>query len=165
MERDLCDFAQRNRSLFLLTLAVGFFVYGYEITNFSLSIDEEWALLDGVSANYLRQGRWGIALLKHTLFPEGLIPFFSAAVSVVFLSCTAVLLQRIFRLKGDSRYVFCLLFIVFPQFAYQMEFLMQADCVAFGMLTSVFSYMLFKRFVTKRKFIISFSRSASMLFP
>lgn len=150
-EREFFEFAHGNRTLFLLTLAVGFFVYGYEITNFSLSIDEEWALLDGVSANYIRQGRWGIALLKHTLFPEGLIPFFSAAVSVVFLSCAAVLLQHIFRLKGFSRYLFCLLFIAFPQFAYQMEFLMQADCVAFGMLASVFSYMLFQRFVAKKK--------------
>lgn len=150
-EREFFEFAHGSRTLFLLTLAVGFFVYGYEITNFSLSIDEEWALLDGVSANYIRQGRWGIALLKHTLFPEGLIPFFSAAVSVVFLPCAAVLLQHIFRLKGFSRYLFCLLFIAFPQFAYQMEFLMQADCVAFGMLASVFSYMLFQRFVAKKK--------------
>lgn len=150
-ETDFFEFAHANRTLFLLTLAVGFFVYGYEITNFSLSIDEEWALLDGVSANYIRQGRWGIALLKHTLFPEGLIPFFSAAVSVIFLSCAAILLQHIFRLEGYSRYLFCLLFIAFPQFAYQMEFLMQADCVAFGMLTSVFSYMLFKRFAAEKK--------------
>lgn len=150
-EKRFFEFACGNRTLFLVTLAVGFFVYGYEITSFSLSIDEEWALLEGVSANYIRQGRWGIALLKHTLFPEGLIPFFSAAVSIIFLSCAAVLLQHIFRLKRYSNYLFCLLFIAFPQFAYQMEFLMQADCVAFGMLTSVLSYMLFKHFTAERK--------------
>lgn len=151
MQREFFQFAQGNRTLFLLTLAVGFFVYGYEISNFSLSIDEEWALLHGVSTNYISQGRWGIALLKHTLFPEGLIPFFSAAVSVIFLSCAAILLQHVFRLKGYSRYLFCLLFIAFPQFAYQMEFLMQADCVAFGLLASVFSYMLFTYFIAEKK--------------
>lgn len=61
---------------FITSLLVLLIVYGFELTHFSLSIDEEFT---NNIAHTISMGRWGHALLKLTIFPEPFIPFYGSA--------------------------------------------------------------------------------------
>ncbi|RYZ11630.1 MAG: hypothetical protein EOO24_05810 [Comamonadaceae bacterium] len=73
---------------FLIALASYAFVHGFELTHFTLSIDEE--PLDNFGQT-LSAGRWGHALLKRHLLPEPYLPFLTMALSLILLSMAAAL--------------------------------------------------------------------------
>ena len=59
----------RNKAILLFSLCIAILCYGYEIFNFSLSIDEEIASFSDANGRktYLLIGRWGTYLLNHLL--------------------------------------------------------------------------------------------------
>ena len=123
--------ASESLSRAVLTLLAAMAAHGYWLLNFSLPIDGEY------ENNFIQTiafGRWGHALLKQWVLPEPFIPFFTPLLSVVFICCAALLTAHLCRLRGAPAYVFCVVFVSFPQLAYQFEFINQADTVALGYL-------------------------------
>lgn len=132
--------------LLFFSLFTSLLTYGYALNNFAVSIDSE---LEYTSQSYLALGRWGSTLVRYHIF-NAIIPYFTLFVSLVFMSFTAVGLNRLLRFDGLAAYLFCGLFLTFPQMAYQFIYYMQADAVSFGFLLSVVTIMLFERLrVTK----------------
>ena len=114
--------------LYLFSILVAFITYGFALTNFSLSIDSESPVYPHSS---LELGRWGTNLVRYHLM-NGLYPYFTLLFGLVFLSLTSVEVTKILNLKGIYSYIFCLLFLSFPEHAYQLVFTMQADAVPLG---------------------------------
>ena len=128
--------------LLAFSILISLVAYGFTLTNFSLSIDSEQVFYPDTS---LSLGRWGTNLVRYHIF-KGIIPYFTLLLSLLFLSITAVELSKLFRLKNITGYIFCGLFLTFPQMAYQLVFTMQADAVALGFLTSVLTVKFFLKF-------------------
>lgn len=122
----------KDINLFIFSLLSAILCYGFTLTNFSLSIDNEQVFHKNHS---MEMGRWGTNLIRSRIF-DGIIPYYTLFLSLVFLALTAVLLSRIFNFKNIYSYLFCALFLSFPQMAYQMVFTMQADAVAIGFFSS-----------------------------
>ena len=125
--------------LFLFSFLIVIVTYGFALTNFTLSIDNEIPILPDFG---LDGGRWGQNLIRYHLF-KGHLQYFSLLLSLFLFSLAAVRLTKVFDLKGGLAYVFCALFLTFPEMAYQVVFSMMADVAALGVLLSVFCVELF----------------------
>lgn len=125
---------------FLFALLASVVVYGFELTHFTLSIDEEF--MDNFYQT-VALGRWGHSFLREYILPEPFAPFFTTILSLAFLSLSASLTARISRLDTFWSCVLSVLYISLPQFAYQLEFANQSDTVAIGTFISTMSVYAF----------------------
>lgn len=125
--------------LFVFTFLLSALTYGFALTNFTISIDNEMPILSDFG---LDLGRWGQNLILYHLF-GGHLQYFSLILSLFLFSLATVQISSLFKFTGFSAYFFCALFISFPQLAYQLVFGMMAVISALGVLLSVFSLSLF----------------------
>lgn len=120
-------------TVFVAAFVTYLFVYGFELTHFSLSIDEEF---DNNIAHTIAIGRWGHALLKATIYPEPFIPFYTEILTFILLAASCVVIVKTFALKFKQALFFAVLYASSAQFAYQLQFLNQCDTVATAILIS-----------------------------
>lgn len=124
------------KGCFIAALISYCFVYGFELTHFTLSIDEEFR------DNFLQTlmlGRWGHAFLRHYVLPEPFVPFFTTALSILFLTASAFISAIYLKLNKTQSIVFAIMLAALPQFAYQMEFENQSETVALSLMLSSLS--------------------------
>lgn len=138
---DMESFLQKNKALlyaFIASLISYCFVYGFELTHFTLSVDEE-------SVNNFRQtlslGRWGHALLHAYFLPEPYVPFFSMTISIIILSISSSVICLYLKLDRITSICFGILIAALPQLAYQLQFNNQADTVSLALLLSSLSVL------------------------
>ncbi|WP_186289710.1 glucosyltransferase domain-containing protein [Pantoea sp. paga] len=149
MNRIFTDY-KREIYIFCLSYLSCLIMYGQELANFSLSIDEE------LSDNFLKTiafSRWGHAYLKEYLLPEPYTPFFTTLMSILFLSLTVVVISRIIKAKGLTCFILPISFIGFPQYAYQIEFSNQSDTMSIGLLLSSLSVLFFQKATNGRLWV------------
>lgn len=125
--------------LLFFTVFLGIVTYGFPLTNYTLSIDNEIPIFPDFALN---MGRWGQNLIKYHLF-GGHLQYYTPLLGILFFSLSAVILTFLFEFNKKSAYVFCALFISFPQLSYQLIFNMMADVAGFGFFLSVLSVFLF----------------------
>jgi hypothetical protein len=131
--------SSKNLKLLFFSISISFITYGFGLTNYSLSIDSESPICPDFSMGL---GRWGTNLIRYQLF-EGHTPYFTLLIGLLLLSVSAVELSKVFKINGYLSYVFCAIFLSFPQLAYQLVFTMQADVIPLGFLLSVLGVNLF----------------------
>lgn len=134
------QFKQYNFYILLfLTFFVSLITYGYTLTNFSLSVDNETPIIPDFS---LPLGRWGTNIVRYHLFGN-LMPYYTLLFSLFFMSISSVIMTKIFKLNFLYALVFSVLFISLPQLSYQMVFLMQSDAIALGFFCSTIGIHIF----------------------
>ena len=141
--------------LFLFSFFVAIITYGFALTNFTLTIDNEIPIFPDFG---LDLGRWGQNLIRYHLF-KGHLEYFSLLLSLFLFCLAATRLTRLLRFQGLSAYAFCALFLSFPQIAYQVVFGMMADIAALGVLLSVLSVELYlksigEKSIKKKSFLL-----------
>ena len=119
-------------------------LYGYEIFNFSLSIDEEvfgdknqWAWM------VTGHGRWGTAVLTRVFPPIGNIPMISTILFCVGLGISAYVLARIFFRQPAAQYAFAGMFVAYPVWPHLAEFSISAWCIGVGCILLTLCLLLF----------------------
>ena len=118
---------------FLAALSVFITVYAYELSHFTLSIDEEFN--DNI-IHTISMGRWGHSFLKQFIFPEPFTPFFTELLSFILLSISCTIITITMGLSLKQSVFFALLYASMPQLAYQLQFLNQFDTLATSLLLS-----------------------------
>lgn len=116
---------------FLILFSFSIVVYGFYIFNSTLNIDGEF--VDNFHQT-IELGRWFHAILRKYILPEPFMVIFTPLIAVFVLTLSSVIICRVFRLKGIDAYIASMLFISFPQFSYQLEFLNQADTFTIAIL-------------------------------
>ncbi len=127
--------------LFLFTFLSGILTYGFALTNYTISIDNEMPIFADFG---LDVGRWGQNLILYHLF-GGHLRYFSLVLSLVLFSVAAVQISKLFKFEGFAAYFFCGLFVTFPQLSYQVIFGMMAVVAALGVLLSTLCVQLFMK--------------------
>lgn len=122
----------------LLAIAMFFLVYGVEISNFGLSIDEEIAtfLVDS-GLGWVQQGRWGMALLNLALPNFEAIPLLSTILfgaGLVFATWRAIC---DFSLTRPQAYLFAAVHVGFPVWLHIVQFNTLAGGFGFGLAAAV----------------------------
>lgn len=131
----------------LVAFCAAILVYGPDLFHFSLTVDEEiYLYYNSRPVNFLDVNRWGMFLLKEFLLPAKFSPFFSTLLAVLLLCCAAAVTSASLKLTARERAFFCTLYVIFPQFAYQVYFAHQIDCLAFGVLCAATAFYAFLRF-------------------
>ena len=150
--------------LFLFSFFISIITYGFALTNFTLTIDNETPIYENFGLDF---GRWGQNLIRYHLF-KGHLQYFTLLLSLLLFSISVTRLTKLFNFQGFSAYFFCALFISFPQIAYQVVFGMMADIAALGFLLSVLCVEVFlKNIVEKsipKKIIVLLSVSLILMF-
>jgi hypothetical protein len=127
-------FDLKDYKLLIFSLFISLITYGFALTNYTITIDNETPIYSDFGMEF---GRWGQNLILYHLF-NGHLHYFTLVTSLFIYSIAAVGLTKVFKLQDTTSYIFCALFITFPQISYQVVFAMMADIAAIGVLLSVF---------------------------
>jgi|GEM_PF-853539 len=130
---------ENNFKLYSFTFILSVLAYGFALSNYTLSVDNEIPILADFGMDL---GRWGQNLIVFHLF-KGHLPYFSLLLSLFFFSIAAVRMSKLFRFEIVPAYLFCGLFITFPQIAYQVVFGMMSVIAGLGVFLSVLAIELF----------------------
>ena len=122
-------------------------LYGYELFQFTFSIDEEYASSwTNPALNWLSQGRWGMALVSGLLPPIWAMPFLSTALFGLGLIFAAPALANLFGYAPAEATVFCVVFSLSPIWPHIVEFSTLSYGVGIGLITfSLGSHLMFQR--------------------
>ena len=125
-ERALVDFARRNAGLLVVSFGFAVVAYGYELVNFTPSLDEEisptFARLGILNSWNLGIYRWGASALNFAIIPGSNLPFLRLLIALGLLSVTATVYAGMLSTTREARYFFCLTFVTVPTFAYALTF-------------------------------------------
>lgn len=131
----------QKSKLLLFTFFLSLLAYGFALTTHSITIDNETPINSDFGMDF---GRWGQNLILYQLF-NGHLPYFSLMLSLFLFTIVAVKLADLFNFRDWSSYMFCALFVTFPQVSYQFVFGMATIVASLGLLLSVISVELFIR--------------------
>jgi Glucosyl transferase GtrII len=135
-----------------------FLVYGYELFNFSLSIDEELYTF-GLSGplGWLQQGRWGMALFSWVLPRISALPVVSTALFGAGLLFTVAHLAAHYRLQGLSALLFGVVLIASPIWPHIVEFNSLSYGIGIGLALCAIGVRLLR---DRRRLVIGFGFAA-----
>lgn len=152
-----------SKLLILILSLFIFFAYGFPLTQFTLSIDEENAMFsedDYAISVWSEQGRYGISLIKYlfnTIHGNSLTNTFLA---LIFLLATALIWAYNFNIvrkvnkKWDTgALIFTLVFLTFPAYAENIGFSMMSFEFGFGWIAIALSGLFLTRWVLFQKSI------------
>lgn len=130
---------EKDIKMYFFTFFLSLVAYGFALSNYTLSVDNEIPILSDFA---LDMGRWGQNLIRYHLF-NGHLQYFTLILGLFFFSVSAVRLSKLFKFKNIYAYFFCGLFITIPQISYQVVFYMMSDIAGLGVLLSVISVEIF----------------------
>lgn len=130
---------EKDIKMYFFTFFLSLVAYGFALSNYTLSVDNEIPILSDFA---LDMGRWGQNLIRYHLF-NGHLQYFTLILGLFFFSVSAVRLSKLFKFENIYAYFFCGLFITIPQISYQVVFYMMSDIAGLGVLLSVISVEIF----------------------
>lgn len=157
--KNICEQLQDVK--FLIGVIVLFVaVYGYQISNFTLSIDEELQMFQAKnSLQWCYEGRFSIAILKSIFMESGMFPpylsTFIAGILMTFSGLTICLLftEKLMSPPGlFEKLIFLAGYLSFPSvFIETLSFSTYCIEISFGMFLVSFSVLLLDYYHTTRK--------------
>lgn len=130
---------EKDIKMYFFTFFLSLVAYGFALSNYTLSVDNEIPILSDFA---LDMGRWGQNLIRYHLF-NGHLQYFTLILGLFFFSVSAVRLSKLLKFENIYAYFFCGLFITIPQISYQVVFYMMSDIAGLGVLLSVISVEIF----------------------
>jgi hypothetical protein len=153
----LKKYVSDNRKIIIFSFLIAIICYGYEIFNFSLSIDEELASFNNASNNrfLIEIGRWGTYLLNRLMFSQSLLPYAPFLFGVLCLAAASVIFVTSIGGSPGAKYIFSIVFITSPVHAYYLAFNTADPYFSIGLALMVISYLeAVKGFETKSRFAL-----------
>jgi Glucosyl transferase GtrII len=161
----LIDFYKRNKILILYSILISIITYGYELFNFTLSIDEEIQSFYAASGNtiWIEQGRWMTYFINLLVLPHSIIPYFTTLIAILCIAISAVLIINSFGGNLTSQLVFSTIFISIPSHTYYLAFnTFNASC-GIGIVMVVLSYIYYKKAVQDSNINVYYLLISSLL--
>lgn len=161
----LKEYYSKNSMLIVASLLLAMIAYGYELFNFTLSIDDELYSFRQASetTEYILLGRWGIYFLNFLLSPQSLLPYFPTLITIVCLAVASFLFVNSEKASTSAKLVFSILFITHPAHAHYMAFNIISLYVGLGMVMTVGSFLLFRRSAEGSRVLNRFTMLAVIL--
>jgi hypothetical protein len=90
------------RWILIIAACLTLLTYGFAITGFSISIDEEQYLLQQPPSVWIEQGRWAVWIVETILAGIRPLPFLDMTLAVLLLFCAGVLWAHLFMHANAS---------------------------------------------------------------
>jgi hypothetical protein len=147
----LKDYLKKNEKIIIASVLIAIVAYGYELFNFSLTIDEEVETFRrAIEKNELiSTGRWGAYLLNLIIIPATVLPFFPTLIALMGIAASSVLFVSHENTSLSTKLVFSAIFISSPAHAHFLAFSNLALYFAFGMSLASMSFVLLKNAIEK----------------
>lgn len=148
VEKIKCDI-KTNRYWLVYLVLISVIAFGYELFNFSLTIDEElYAVKTSTSqaVGWVQEGRWSMYLLSY-LFPvNSIIPFVPMLITLCFSALSFAIVTRVIGFKrGLNEYIAAPFFVACPVLYYSYSFNTLNYGIGIGFFTGALSVLLFTR--------------------
>gem|GEM_PF-3048139 len=134
--------------------------YGFKVFSYSVSIDTEIGMFLANYDGWIRDGRFGIVILKKLFLLKPLVPFAANFLSVVFLGIAALLWNAVIfmprcslpmeRPSQKRMLLFIGMYVSYPSLAEMMNFSTFNLEVALGMAFSGIAVLLFHRWFMEK---------------
>lgn len=112
---EIAKFITSNKTIIFISFLICFLTYGFEMTNYTLSIDEE--RMFGYK-DYIGFGRFGVIIFKYLFGHVSTVGSYSAILAVIFLFLSALILcNQVFKLnpeKPAASFILLSIFVTFP---------------------------------------------------
>jgi len=143
---------QQNKYIIIYSLLLAVFSFGYELFNFTLSIDEELqALKKAIDTDTaIAVGRWGLYLINSLIIPHSVLPFLPILIALISISFTSIVFLSDEGNDSSGGFVFSVIFITSPIHSYYLAW-NSALSYTIGMLFTVISYLFFKSAIENNK--------------
>lgn len=135
----ILSFTKNNKFLIYVAIFTSIFAYGFSLTHFTLSIDEEVALNRGNQYNWSSQGRFGLDVLKVIFHFWNTNSITSTFLAVSLFSISSILWVYAFYSitpQKDDKYIpgiiIVLLFLTFPAYSENIGFSMMSFELGIG---------------------------------
>jgi hypothetical protein len=150
----LFDYFKTNRWLIIFSLLIAVLSFGYELFNFSLSIDEEIDSFRNANNSYvfISVGRWGLYLINLFFQPVSVVPYYPTLIALLCLSATSIIFVTNSSGSMTSKMVFTILFITSPIHSYYLAFNTSGMYYAMGMVLTAIAFQLYRTICNKTKF-------------
>jgi hypothetical protein len=134
----------RNRTIILYSVILAIVCYGYELFNYSLSIDEEWITMLNASqvTLWIKDGRWGTYLMNFYLMPHSVMPYFPTLIAVLSIAATSILYVSSEQDDLSAKIIFSTIFITYPLHDYYLAFNISSHTIGIGVILSMAGYLL-----------------------
>lgn len=151
------NYWQQNKAIIISSLLIAVISYGYELFNFTLSIDEETQSFKSASDTgvIIAVGRWGLFLLNWLLIPQSVLPYLPMLIALFCLSFISVVILNIEKNDFVSGLVFSIIFISNPIHSYYLAW-NGAVFYTIGMVLTTFSYLSFITAIEEKKFSVKY---------
>jgi hypothetical protein len=149
---DILGFVKKNKIIIIFSFLVAIFTYGYELFNFSLSIDEEIDSFRTASEAYVYifVGRWGLYFLNLFFQPTSLIPYYPTIIALICLSISSIIFITRNPGKLSSAMIFTILYISNPIHSYYLAFNTSGMYYTMGLVLTTIAYFIFKHAIENR---------------
>jgi hypothetical protein len=143
--RSIYCYVKANRLLTIGIIGFAILAYGYEITNWSLTIDEEFSIHANriqMFKGWIGDGRWGIALIKLVFPTYHVLPHFNGVLAIMILSLSTIVLAHFFYTLCNSQMasnVAALVFFTFPIHSFYLMFDTFSFEISIGLLFTIIS--------------------------
>lgn len=147
------NYLVKNKVIIIYSFIIAIICYGYELFNFSLSIDEEVVTFLKASEFYdwICDGRWGTYLINLFFLRSSVIPYFPTLIAIMSIAVSGFLYINNETDDLASKIVFCTIFISYPIHSYYLAFNMLSVSLGFGLILSVVSFILIKEALSGSK--------------
>ena len=164
-------YVQENRYIIIYSLLIAIFSFGYELFNFSMSIDEEIDSFRNASESYVYVfvGRWGLYFLNQFVSPHSTMPYFPTLIAIFGIAGSSILFLSSIKDNIIAKLIFSTIFITAPIHTYYLAFNTSGYYYTIGMVLTTFAYLSFKNAIESNKidwkyymisiFLIAFSLS------
>lgn len=140
--------------IFILGLVI-MAAYGFELFNFNLTIDEEFAAMRSeINPAFITSGRWGLYLLTKLLLPKQVIPFIPLVLALCFQTTGMLLLLESLEVRRKIDRILVAAFgLVWPGLAYNYSFSISSFAIGFGFLCISLSLFILLKAKNKLKLL------------
>lgn len=142
---EFVTFVKKNAYIVIAGIITALLCYGYEMTNFTMTIDEEanWntAAVRSVFARRVADGRFSLGILKQFL-PRMFLPYWSTAVFIILIVLSGILIAYLYKdyiTKKLARTALVTLFISMPVHSTYVMFSIMSAETALGYLMVILS--------------------------
>ena len=152
--KSFVEFYRRNSLVLVFLIIYTFFCYGFKVFNYSISIDSEFGIFFSNLEPWIRDGRFGIAILKIIFGNLTIVPYISNYLAVISFSFSALLWLYLiiwssnFKIKSVTSYIlFIILYISYPSTSEFMNFSTYNFEVALGQVFAALSIFLLINYI------------------
>ncbi len=154
-------YCEKNKTIIIYSFILAIVCYGYELFNFSLSIDEElFSFVKATEMNvWVADGRWGIYFINILLMPFSVLPYYPTLISILCMALACIIFINGETTSLLQKIVFSTIFISHPVHSYYLTFNIYIIPIGIGIVLSTISFVLSKKILSpsnKINYLISF---------